>query len=241
MGRLIGVLCLVIAVLSPIGTKAAEVHDFHAAVVDAYSHYREASFYIHTGNPGVAALELQLLNDKWQEIITRFAAKPPGIYSEDKSWRTSLTEIGERISQGQMAAGDGDIKTAKATLGPVRTLLSDLRRRNGVTTYSDLIDQANKAYDALFHYRHVPPDFTKPDTVDGARQALSVVIYWYQRCLDEAPEVFAKQPLFQRLVEDSIGSLNRAWDALRKEQQKRFVNILREVRASDRMLFLKYG
>jgi len=241
MGRLIKFLGVILA-FSTIGTvRAAEVHDFHAAVTDAYSHYREASFYIHTGNPGVAALELQSLSDKWKDLAAKFSANPPSIYSTDGKWGATLAEIDKRIEQGMGAANDGDLKAAKSELGPIRSLLADLRKRNGVISFSDLVDNANKAYDALYHFRHEPPDFSKPESVDGARRALSIVQYWYQRCLDEAPEQYAKQPLFQRLVEDSVQSLNRAWDALNKKQQKRFINILREVRASDRMLFLRYG
>ena len=242
MFRTLSVLLLVTLIgLNSPASKAAPVHDFHDAVADANASYREASFYLRTGNPMVAAFGLQDMNDKWSTIIKQFAKSPPGIYAADTSWETSLIEIGKHIQDGIAATDAGDLKGAQQNIAPVRKILSDLRARNGVFLFSDRVDRANAAMEAIWSFRHNPPDFSKPDEVNDLRQKTTLMTYWYERCRDTATPQVKNDPQFKRLVDKTLYSLGRMWVAIGEKNQLSVINILREMRSSDRLLYLHFG
>ena len=95
----------------PSSANAFVIDQFHAALTEADQDYRSASFYLRTGNPGVALLELQALSDKWQTLSKTFSDQPPGPYAKTRHgqrrldklatrstllWRTSKLEMSKR-------------------------------------------------------------------------------------------------------------------------------------------------
>ncbi len=238
----------VFAVLMAIGLmtpatapRAADANDFHEAVANAYGHYRESEFYLRTGNSGVAGFELEALEVKWRAIVSRFAAHPPAPYAADPHWAADITQITQHIIDGRAHADRGDTKAARTALRPVRSILGALRRRNGIFLFSDCVDEANKAMAALFKFRHAPPNFAQPDGVTAARRAATKTRNWYAKCRDMASPAMAKEDEFKRLMESSLYSLDRIGVALDTKNERMFINILRELRSSDRILFLRFG
>ncbi len=242
MFRLLSAALLTVVIgFAPTRSVAAPVHDFHAAVADAYTHYREAGFYLRTGNPMVASFGLQDMSDKWQAIIKSFAKSPPGIYANDKSWESTLTKIGKHVQDGLKATEAGDLEAAQKYIVPVRGILSNLRARNGVFLFSDRVDRANAAMEDIWKFRHNPPDFSKPDEVNELRQKTTLMTYWYERCRDTASDQVKNDPQFRRLVDRTLYSLGRMWVAIEEKNQLSVINILREMRSSDRLLYLQFG
>jgi hypothetical protein len=230
-----------ILVLAAGVARAGPVHEFHGELADATRHYREASFYLRTGNLSVAAYELAQLRDKWQALTARFQGAPPDLYSTDPEWKATLVEIEARIGRGLAATEADDAAAAKGHLAPIRAILGQLRRRNGVFLFADCVDQANAAFERLFRFRHAPPDFDKTDEVDALRRALAVTSHWYRRCRDEAPAAYAREPQFERLMRGSLDSLSRIWAAIESKSARRLISILRELGSSDRLLYLRFG
>jgi len=227
--------------LASTASKAAPVHEFHKAVADAYANYREATFYLRTGNAMVASFGLQDMNDKWRVIVTRFAKSPPGIYANDASWESSLTEISKRLQDGIKATDEGNLEAARKYVDPVRKILSDLRARNGVFLFSDRVDRANAAMKAIWTFRHNPPDFSNPDNINDLRRKTALMTYWYERCRDTASEDVKNNPQFRRLVDQTLHSLGLMWDAIEEKNSHRVINILREMISSDDLLYLRFG
>lgn len=234
-------LALVLSLPSTTPATAGPFTDFQAAAGVALDHYRQGLFYLRTGNAGVAVLELEAMAEKWRTLRTRFAADPPDIYAGDPGWRTTLEEVAERVADGAAAADAGDVEAAQAHLAPIRTLLSALRRRNHVFVFSDCVDEANAAFRGLFSFRHQPPDFASEEEVNSLRQATAVTIHWYARCKATAPAAIATDTQFQRLMEDSLYSLNRIWVAISEKNARNLVNILRLMSSWDHILYLKFG
>ena len=179
--------------------------------------------------------------DQWDGIIKRFGAKPPSVYSNDPAWNKTLVEIKDRISRGLDAAIKGKAKAARKALGPIRKMLSDLRRRNGQINFSDYVDKANAAFKELFKFRYTPPDFNVVEQVDQLRQITAITEYWYEQCLDNAPEALRKDPEFKRLMDDSLYSLSRIWVAIAVKKEANLISILRGLNSSDRILFFRFG
>lgn len=230
----------VCAVPAPLA-RAAPFHDFNEAVAEAYRHYRQTVFYLRTGNTAVASLELHYFARKWKEVVQRFAANPPGPYTADPVWRQTLLEIEGRIGDGTNALAKGDSKRAAEVLAPIRQALSSLRRRNGVFVFSDCVNEANSAMERLYRYRHRPPDFAHREEVDALRHQTAITTHWYERCREQAPAAYRENPQFTRLMETSLYSLSRIWLAIAEKDERRLINILRELHSSDQILFLRFG
>ena len=220
--------------------KPTAVDEFHAALTEADRSYRSASFYLRTGNPGVAAMELQTLSEKWQSLSRTFNDHPPEIYVNDPAWAETLGQIGHRIDAALANAVTGKIKAARGKLDPIRAALTNLRRRNGIFIFADCVEEANQAMDALYVYRHRPPRFGDQRDVDQLLRRAAVTAHWYARCFKTAPKQYKASTEFQRLMESSLRSLGLIWDATHKKQKRRIINILRELRSTDRLLYLRF-
>lgn len=225
----------------PQSVPAAPVHDFNEAMAGAYGHYRAAAFYLRTENPAVASVELRQMAARWKAIQERFGKSPPGIYSRDRQWQSTLEKISQRTADGLKAASGGDAKAARKHIGPIRKMLSQLRRRNGVVTYSDCVDQANLSFKRLFRFRHNPPGFEPSEPLDALRRQTAVTQHWYEKCRKQAPKAFRDNPEFIRLMDRSLYSLSRIWVAIREKNELNLINILRGLHSSDQLLFLKFG
>ncbi len=70
-------------------------------------------------------------------------------------------------------------------------------------------------------------------------QGLAEPLYGYRRCHGDAPVAVRENQQFQRLMETSVESLSLIWETARNQNARRIINILREVRSSDRLLYLQ--
>jgi len=112
---------------------------------------------------------------------------------------------------------------------------------NGQWRFSDCVDEMNAQFDVLWRYRREPPDLTSLQEVNAAKDQAAVTAHWYQRCRVQAPAAFAEDAEFSRLMDGSISSLKLIWSALDEENEMRFINILRELRSYDRLIWLRFG
>jgi len=228
-------------VLMPVVTSAGELGDFHSEVADAYAPYRSAMFYLRTGNPGVATLELDAARQGWQAVVDRFAKNPPDAFADDTAFVETLASVQSAFDDGLSALDQGDADVAAKALGPVRTSLAALRQRNGLRTFSDCVDDMNAAMDRLWAFRHEPPAFDQPTEVNAVKREAAVTEFFYRRCHDQASADLKESAEFKRLFEGSLQSLPLIFDALDQGSEGHLINILRELRSFDRMIWLNYG
>jgi hypothetical protein len=224
------------------GPAAANaLHDFLADSAVAYGHYRTAASYLRTGNTDLAALELEQAGNKWKALNAHFAATPPDAFADDPKWRETLHEIGARL-KGALAEIDEDrTDDAAKTLAPVRAMLGDLRRRNGIWVFSDRINELSDAMNRLWRFRKAPPDFAVPKTLRELREGTAVLGYLFGRVRAEAPKDIAGTEDFTRMVDGAQEAIGRMWHAIDTADTDLLINTLRELRAFDNLLYLKFG
>ncbi len=239
--RRLGAALLVLLLASAPAASANELARFNAAVAEAMTHYRGALFYLRTENPAVAEFELQDAVALWTEKVMPFREAAPDAFADDPTWAETLDQVSEGLRQGQDLARESDIAAAEAALQPLQIAMSDLRARNGVRVFADCIDEANAAMEALWVFRHNPPDFADSEAVNDLRAKTAVTAYLYARCQETAPPEIAEAPEFQRIMEGSLLSLTRMWPAIDEGNTEAVINILRELRSFDRMLWLQFG
>jgi hypothetical protein len=240
MLRSLSVVVLCLAAFA-IEAHASALSRYNEAVARAYDHYRSGLFYVQTGNPAVAGFEIAKAVAVWKEAVIPFAAAPPDAFSDDEAFGRDLQDIFRRLHEADalLAAGDGD--GAEAQLTPVRTLLADLRHRNGVIVFSDRVDAANAAMDRLWVYRHAPPDWSDDGAVSALLADAAVTLYHYRRLESDAPAALAANPEFQRIVTGAVASLEALWVEILAGNEEMVISYLRELRSFDRILWLQFG
>ena len=237
--RLIFLSLLVVVIAAPAG--AGELARFNAAVAKAYTHYRGAVFYLRTGNPAVANVELQQAGALWTSEVLPFRNSPPDAFADDAAWPSILDDVGARLEKAKAATSQDLAEPAAEALAPIRPALAALRARNQVRVFSDCIDEANAAMDALWVFRKAPPDFGVPEQVNDLRAKTAVTAYLYRRCAEQAPADVAAAPEFKRIMGGTQESLGRMWAVIDAGDGEAVISILREIRSFDRMLWLQFG
>jgi hypothetical protein len=220
--------------------QASELSAFNDAVADAAQHWRSAAFYLRTGNPDVAGLELDEAASKWVGIRESFA-EPPDAFADDAGYRLSLERVDELLDEASAAAAASDPEPGLSALEAVRIELAALRQRNNVRTFSDCVDEMNGAMERLWSFRHDLPDPLDRDEVNEFKRQAAITAYLYQRCHEAAPPVYADDPEFQRLFGGVLQSLPLLFDAVDDRDDDRLINILREVYSFDRLIYLNFG
>ena len=241
--RFIVRLCFVLALgmAAPTGAAAGKFSDFMAASKQALDHNRSADFYLRTGNIGVAVFELQAMADIWTQARARFDENPPEPFAEDPEWQASLASISDGITAAAAQSREGDAKTARETVQRIRTMFSELRRRNGITVYADCVAELNAAIDSIWRFRRAPPDLTVAAEVDTFKAHVAVIDYLVRKCRDRAPQTYRDDEMFDRLFSQSLEAIGRFDGALRDRNSRLLIDTLRELRSFDRMIFLRYG
>lgn len=221
---------------------ASELSAFNTAAADAYGHYRQASFSLRrSASPDIAALELESFIEKWQAVVENFVDAPPDAFADDPKWGETLKEIASRAETALAALDSGDAEAAEETLTPVRGLFGDLRRRNGVTTYSDVIDALSAEMEAFLKYRRNPPDFSDRGQVNAMLRQAAVVGYLFDQCAARAPEELLANAEFIRQIEGARESMEKVWKAAETGDLRLLSVGIGEVRSFERIMFLIFG
>jgi hypothetical protein len=233
--------CLLLALLWPALARADETADFLKASAEAYRPYRGAVVYLHTGNAGIAALALEEMAERWARVCGRYRARPPPAFAADPSWRASLDEVSRRIEEARARIEAGDAAGAGAILGPIRTVLGDLRRRNGVVTFSDRIDAFSAALESLWVHRDDPPDLSDAGVVARLAAQARALREALETVHKDVPAALAGDPQLHRLLEGSRTAAGRLEQAIDGGDRELFIGTLRELRSFEQILWLNFG
>lgn len=222
-------------------SAAAEPTAFETASRDAYRHYRGAMSYLRTGNLDLAALELEDAIAKWGRLLADYGAAPPEAFADDPEWSSSLAGIGTRLGQALTELDGSRPDAAAQTLAPIREELAALRRRNGVTFFSDHADALSAAMAALWRYRDAPPDLEDDAQSATLRDESAELRAAVVRVRRAAPPAIAADPQFQRLTRGSLDALDRVDAAVRGKDAGLLYNTLGELQSFERIFWLEFG
>jgi hypothetical protein len=60
-------------------------------------------------------------------------------------------------------------------------------------------------------------------------------------CRSMAPAAYEKDPEFQRLFDGTLESVQSMYPAIESQEPERVVNVLRELRSFDRIIYFRFG
>jgi hypothetical protein len=131
--------------------------DFESEVRDAYASYRAALFQTNKSDKAATEAALDIFSGKWTALTAKWGKAPPPQYIDDRKFGEDLAAIAAITKAARDEATKGELAKSHETLEKIRDLLSDLRERNGVTTFSDRMNAyhammevvVGKSYDAF--------------------------------------------------------------------------------------------
>jgi hypothetical protein len=229
----------------PTAARADDTTEFLAefleASAEAYAPYRGAMSYLHTGNAGLAALALDAMAARWAGLCDRFRDQPPAAFAKDPAWRASLDAVTDRIEIAGAKLEAGDAAGAATTLAPIRAALGELRRRNGVVTFSDRIDAFSAAMETMWVYRRNPPDMADPPTIAALAEQARTLRRALVDVAADPPAKIADDLQFLRLIDGALGSAATIDRAIEARDQALLIGALREIRSSEQLLWMNFG
>lgn len=234
-------LACVFLILAPGRIPAGDLQDFDSAMADAYNHYRHTLFYLRTDNPMVASLELDALATKWETLMTHFGSSPPRPYASDPLFGKSLDEVRARVEDALSALDQGDTTRGRELLMPIRRDLSEMRRRSGVVSFSDHIDELSAAMEVLVRYRREIRNLDDNTSREQAERQAAIVATAFEKIRRMAPPEIAQQEEFQRTLEGVRESMERLHKGLEKRDGRLFRIGVGELHAHERLLYLRFG
>ncbi len=231
----------VMVLCSSIVSNADEIVSFHAAIERVNQPYKSALFYLGTGNAGVAGLELSSAQSAWQSVVEKYGKTPPKPLASDATWPKTVQDVSEALQAGVMLAAEGKSKPARTALQPIRKLLHEMRKRNGLRVMADCVIDLNGYMDVLFYWRRNPADFNDTAVREKATAASNNYIDQLKLCRSEAPEELEANPDFKSVMDGaakSAASLLKPIEAMRSDT---IINVLRELKSFDVIIFVRWG
>ena len=231
----------VLVLLSSIGGNADEVSSFNEAIEQVSQPYKSALFYLNTGNAGVAGLELATAQSAWNNAVEKYGKAPPKPLSEDAHWPKTVQAVTSALETGVKLAAEGKSKPARTALLPIRKHLHQMRQRNGLRVMADCVYDLNGFMDVLFYWRRNPADFNDPAVRDKAVAASNNYINQLKLCRSEAPAKLEENPDFRSVMDGAARSAASLLKPIEAKQPDSFINVLRELKSFDVIIFVRWG
>lgn len=234
---------IVLALALHTGTANAQgsLADFNSAVSEAYAPFRIAAAYLRTGNPMPAAIELDAAREAWGKRVMPFADTPPDIFSDDPDFSRSLAALGEHLEKAYAAADSGIPENGMEPVRAFRQELSDVRVRNGFYILADCLLDLSAAMDAVWVYRHEPPNFEDRAAATSIALEVGALSAVTDRCDRLARPTDRADPKYERLMGGMLKSLIPLKESIADGDTVRMINVLREQRSLERLLAMEFG
>jgi hypothetical protein len=84
----------------------------------------------------------------WLALLDQFYQSPPPVYVADADWQRDLATVTGYLEIARRLLASGRVTQAHKALGPVRSVLLDLRRRNGIACYGDVLFEYHNVMEA---------------------------------------------------------------------------------------------
>lgn len=231
----------VLVLFSSIACSADDVSSFHAAIERVNQPYKSALFYLRTGNAGVAGLELATAQAAWKSAVEKYGKTPPKPLADDASWPQTVRDVSNAFEGGAKLAAEGESKQARTVLLPVREHLHQMRKRNGLRVMADCVYDLNAAMAVLFHWRRNPADFTDPAVQRKAKAASHHYINQLKLCRSEASDELEANSDFRSVMDGAARSAASLLKPIEAKRPDAFINVLRELKSFDVIIFVRWG
>lgn len=209
------------------------------AVQSAYAPYRAALFRTNSGAQAESLEALESAVRAWRAVATRFATERPSPYDRDTAFAKTLADVAAAYDAAAAQVRAGRLGEAHETLERVRDHVAELRRRNGVVTYSDTMN----AYHAVMEQvlTDAPKRLAEPQGLLPLLADAAVLDHWAGRLRSEAPPAVVSDPEFAALLQPVEASARALKQALLAQDAAAARAALAKIKPAYSRLFLRFG
>ena len=209
------------------------------AMQAAYAPYRAALFRTNSKAQAESEQALAAARAQWRALTDRFGSRPGAPYDRDPGFAATLKQGDEVYARAAAQIATRQLSEAHETLEQARDLLGDLRRRNGVVTFSDHMNAYHEQME------HVLSEGPKRLAQAGGAQALigdaAVLDYLAGRLVQQADAALRANPEFGSLVAAVQGSAAALRTAAAGQDPAAVREALARLKKPYSQLFLKFG
>jgi hypothetical protein len=209
------------------------------AMQAAYAPYREALFRTNGQAQAPAEQAMASTVRSWQSVIDRFAAKPPPPYDRDAGFAATLSQVAAVYARADDQVREKRLTEAHESLEKARELIAELRRRNGVISYSDHMNAYHAEMERLI--AQSPDLLAAPQFSKQVMASVGSLEYLAGRLRSEAPAETAREAEFSALLrslDDSLAGLRSAAFADDAAATRKAIGQLKPAYSK---LFLRFG
>jgi len=242
MTRRLGPIVLLLALSLAAPAQAGSTADFEAQLGDALGQYRDA--FAHSGpslpDPAAAKEALSAFTAAWKKLADQWAAHPPPHYSEDASFASELDDISSIAALASAQAKTATLEQAHASLGQIRALLAEMRRRNGLHGFADEMDAFDDRLaeegDSLFDDPQVSPEQSTQ-----LLEQTAVLAYLGERIQKQSPTALIDDANFLEMTEELNRQIRALQGLIAAGQRDPIMAALKDMRRHFDRLWLLYG
>lgn len=99
-----------------------------------------ALFSTNTGNQAKSIAAIEKFSGHWGKVVQSWKSKAPPQYEMDKTFASDLAQVASIAGKSLKEAKAGELGKSHVTLERVRDILADMRKRNGVVSFSDHVN-----------------------------------------------------------------------------------------------------
>lgn len=228
--------------VSALPAHAGDIADFDTALANAWAHCRDALYQSRPGGGDQPATSeaLAAFVAAWDELEERWGDAPPPHYSEDVTFSHELAQVGEVGRRAAAFARTGRVGQAHAALSQIPALLAEMRRKNGIETYTDHLDAFAEALAEITDDSFDTPELS-PRQVVLLVKHVGALAYLGERLEKRAPARLAGDEAFLALLETLNAELRSLEAAAIAGQRTPVRAVLSDIRRTFERLYLFYG
>ena len=179
----------------------------------------------------------------WLVVLDRFYGSAPSVYAADANWQRDLATVTGYLEISRRLLASGRVTQAHKALGPVRSVLLDLRRRNGIAYYGDVLFEYHNVMEAACDPIIADPEsITRASLPDIALRVRDARAAW-QRVLDFGfnPDSESEKEKHRELLARETKALQQLEAAVTSGDLASITSAAQEVKAHYRNLYLAFG
>lgn len=209
------------------------------AMTAAYASYRVALFRTNSLAQAESEQAIAQARQSWQALTDQFASRPAAPYDRDARFADSLSQVAAVYNAAELQIKGRNLTQAHETLEKARDLMAELRRRNGVITYSDHMN----AYHGVMEHvlSDAPRRMGEPQGMLQLMASVGTLEFLAERLRTEAPASVAADPAFAPALQAVETSLLALRQAVLQQNATLVREALDKIKKPYSQLFLKFG
>jgi phosphoglycolate phosphatase-like HAD superfamily hydrolase len=209
------------------------------ALQQAYVPYRAALFRTNGKSQSESEQALAAARRALAGVVTQWAAKPGAPYDRDPEFAATLKKVDEVYARAQAQIGRAELPEAHETLEAARDLLAELRRRNGVVTFSDHMNAYHEVMEQVLIGG--PKTLDAPNGLLKLAADVGVLDHLAQRLGSQADATLAANPEFTKMLAALKASVAALKDAVLRQDAAAVREALNGLKKPYSQMFLKFG